>query len=549
MAFSEWDAPWSEGDDDDDDRLSWKSLCVSEYKPVRRYDPFAAAAEAVRQAEAARRVRPPSARAPLEAELSCSSQWVYPERSPSIESSAPSLLPRPRSTMAPPPPTVLREREESSFDRAVLEKELTAWKTKALALESQVETLLRQGEDARQTTARDMASLEEKVIHIEAALVTKVAELQSVKTDAASDKKRVTMLEAQLLTLRQTLNDTERRVSNDADALTAKTTELATARTKLESVQFALDECKATLATTSTELERVRKDYTKVVYELTQLQRSQSQNTETWRTTNQIALLTQERDDLLQQLRQTSAMHARHQADVAARDTHHSQQLERLQAQQRNFDRRDDIGPPPSSREPTYVESTLFPNAIRIPDLNGHGFPETERRPSAIVESYNQLLAEARPTTSPTKERATRRSGPVSLADLGYGDTRRSMPTTAASMSKVELNGSSNIRNLLHYQSSAEESGDMRHRSVIDMELSAPYATEKQSLQNDVMYKRQLERKLLDLNLEKEQLQAEYAKLEQSASRTIDARRRKSNIESSLFGLDKAINQLRMQLR
>ncbi|KAG9398292.1 hypothetical protein AC1031_014881 [Aphanomyces cochlioides] len=126
-----------------------------------------------------------------------------------------------------------------------------------------------------------------------------------------------------------------------------------------------------------------------------------------------------------------------------------------------------------------------------------------------------------------------------SLSELGF----------TASVRKVDdVNSSANVRNLLSYQVQPLEDSPTAIRRV-DTELSAPFATEKQTIQTDVLAKRELEAQLLQWHIQKAQLQAEYAKLEQMGFRTIEARRRKSEIETSLDHADKHISHLKLRLK
>ncbi|OQR87006.1 hypothetical protein ACHHYP_09659 [Achlya hypogyna] len=564
MAFPEWDALWS--DDGDDGQLSWKSLCISEHKPRRlvTYDAFdmaaAAGREALRQAELSRRrmssVAYPAISPPPkpEKELHSSSQWVFPEQRVT-EVRRESWPPTPKAT-----PNRARPASPQLYERAVTKNEprhheaaLAAvtshaeeWKAKALALEHRVQALTEQLADA--SPHHELEQLQEKYQQLQATIATQATELTQTRAEAVNEKKRSAVFESQVQGLRQSLAETERKLQASTDAAAM---ELSTTRTKLESVQFALDECKNQLSHATVELDRVRKDYTKVVFELTQLQRGAATQTETWKSANQIALLTQERDDLALQLRHATALHSRHHTELAAKEMQYAAQIERLQAASRAALEQRQYEPVPVATRAS-TDLNLFPNALHFPDAiavapphsTGRTF-EPETRRSAQREPPPLEPSHPRPTASPTRDRPQRRSGPVSLAELGFGDRR---PPPVAS-SKAELNGSANVRSLLHHHAAGDDSDAVRQRGIIDMELSAPYATEKQSLQNDVMFKRELERQLLQLNMEKEQLQAEYAKLEQTAFKTIDARRRKSSLEGKMSGLDKTINQLRMRLR
>ncbi|RHY28066.1 hypothetical protein DYB32_006288 [Aphanomyces invadans] len=126
-----------------------------------------------------------------------------------------------------------------------------------------------------------------------------------------------------------------------------------------------------------------------------------------------------------------------------------------------------------------------------------------------------------------------------SLAEMGFGQFIRKPD---------ELNSSTNVRNLLSYHHSPRSQDHVApHR--VDTNVSAPFATEMQTFQNDVVARRELEAQLLHWHIQKEQLQAEYTKLEQMGCRSIQARRRKSDIETSLNSVDRHINQLKFRLR
>ncbi|KAH9108332.1 hypothetical protein AeMF1_016496 [Aphanomyces euteiches] len=126
-----------------------------------------------------------------------------------------------------------------------------------------------------------------------------------------------------------------------------------------------------------------------------------------------------------------------------------------------------------------------------------------------------------------------------SLSELGF---------TAPVRKLDDVNSSTNVRNLLSYQVQPLEDSPAAIRRV-DTELSAPFATEKQTIQTDVLAKRELEAQLLQWHIQKAQLQAEYAKLEQMGFRTIEARRRKSEIETRLDHADKHISHLKLRLK
>ncbi|OQS04175.1 hypothetical protein THRCLA_03578 [Thraustotheca clavata] len=545
MAFSEWEVPWSENDNDD--LLSWRSLCMSEYQPTRQIQHTPPTSQFMWK-----QISP-------ESELISSSEWVFPivekirHRSSKLVENA-ALKQCFLQPLKQESSTHQGDQLQSSLLNA--KKELEEWKQKALEFESRIEEMVQQLNESSVISRQNIQEMEDLKASLAEKLVENGSDQQQLKIELANEKRRASQLESQIQTLHQTVVDMERKSQMDAEALTAKTNEINANRTKLESVQFALDECKEQLRQSNIELDRVRKDYTKVVYELTQLQRNQTTTqSENRATTNHLALLEQERDDLIVQLRHASAVQSRLQLEMASKEAMYQQQIEKLQAQQARVDK--EYRPPQhieklvsSSQEsptykPTMSETPLFPNAIHFHNDQVKSY--TPSKYEAVDEPRPNSIEKPIPTysTSPTRNRAAqRRNGPMSLAELGYGE-KRNLPIS----SKSDLNSSSNIRNLLHHHAPIDESELSKQRQTIDTELSAPYATEKQSRQNDVRYKRELERQLLHLNLEKDQLHAEYAKLEQSGFKTIETRRRKSFIESTLTNLEKSINHLRMSLR
>ncbi|GAQ86740.1 hypothetical protein KFL_003080110 [Klebsormidium nitens] len=75
-----------------------------------------------------------------------------------------------------------------------------------------------------------------------------------------------------------------------------------------------------------------------------------------------------------------------------------------------------------------------------------------------------------------------------------------------------------------------------------------PFATE-QSLREAMEETAAIESKLMEVSLERSQLESEYAKLPQSAGRTMTERRRKQELEGRIEDLTKKIGWLRMELR
>ncbi|RHX96956.1 hypothetical protein DYB25_010495 [Aphanomyces astaci] len=160
--------------------------------------------------------------------------------------------------------------------------------------------------------------------------------------------------------------------------------------------------------------------------------------------------------------------------------------------------------------------------------------------PPALLPTALSPEKTSRSTGLPVDMQLAGRERPKSLADLGFGQL--------TSRKADELNSSTNVRNLLSYDrpSVTSTSADLFPNRV---QFNAPFATEKQSFQDDVVARRELEGQLLHWHIQRETLHAEYSKLDQMGFRTMHSRRRKAEIESSLHTVDKTINQLKLRLR
>ncbi|KAJ0409819.1 hypothetical protein P43SY_005713 [Pythium insidiosum] len=116
-----------------------------------------------------------------------------------------------------------------------------------------------------------------------------------------------------------------------------------------------------------------------------------------------------------------------------------------------------------------------------------------------------------------------------------------------SALARRGVGGSSAVGELLRHQSHPMDiPTDIRS---IDTALSAPFATEKQTLLQDALQKRDLEQKLLRLHVDKEQVEAKLAKVEQSGLKTMSARTEKAWLESRLRDLAQEISRLKMSLR
>ncbi|RQM23215.1 hypothetical protein B5M09_010437 [Aphanomyces astaci] len=160
--------------------------------------------------------------------------------------------------------------------------------------------------------------------------------------------------------------------------------------------------------------------------------------------------------------------------------------------------------------------------------------------PPALLPTALSPEKTSRSTGLPVDMQLAGKERPKSLADLGFGQL--------TSRKADELNSSTNVRNLLSYDrpSVTSTSADLFPNRV---QFNAPFATEKQSFQDDVVARRELEGQLLHWHIQRETLHAEYSKLDQMGFRTMHSRRRKAEIESSLHTVDKTINQLKLRLR
>jgi hypothetical protein len=169
--------------------------------------------------------------------------------------------------------------------------------------------------------------------------------------------------------------------------------------------------------------------------------------------------------------------------------------------------------------------------------------------PSFTDTNWHAPLDVTRSVKNTNRAKKTATMPVMSLADLGFRIPNLIKPQLPQQQEFKDNNSSSNVRNLLSYQLQPSPATVLRAADIVDTELRAPYATEKQKLDERAIHKCQLEKQLLALNMEKEQLSAEYTKLEQMHGRTMDARKRKASIEVKFRVLEKEIGQLRLRLR
>ncbi|KAF0683065.1 Aste57867_24845 [Aphanomyces stellatus] len=510
--MSEWEGEWS--DNDDDDRLSWKSLCVSDRHPAANYyedDTESMLSLQDIASEAHFRVfqAPPQLPAPLmqERELVSFSQWVFPPQFSATENPRPAdISPRiaeqlpvvetsvPRrfspTTMATPameptislldhfakeaPIEIVEERrfalheqlydredpisKEWTEERRVLEAKLRAmedcdreWQSKCSSLEMKLKTMTDRLHDAASAHLKELRGASDVADGLKAQIQAKDARIAMLQNNEYEHTKIASLLEAKIDSVTTLASEKERKIQMDADLLAVKSNELHVLQAKLDASTMALEDMKDKVRQTQVEMDRLRKDYSKVLFELNQKK-------------NDVRVV---------------------------------------------------VPPPPP-----------------VPGMSDR-MPSFDRPSATIAEP---TLINLFPPTNSCKNASS--TSTKSLAELGFKIVRK----------PDEINSSANVRNLLSYQVAPPPSSSLATTSF-DSDLRAPFATEKQSFQNDVVEKRELESQLLQWHIQKEQLQAEYSKLEQMGFRTIDSRRRKSDIESRLQNVDRQISQLKFRLR
>ncbi|KAF1331167.1 hypothetical protein FI667_g4419, partial [Globisporangium splendens] len=370
------------------------------------------------------------------------------------------------------------------------------------------------------------------------------------------------------LCLSSTVLDMEKREAETHQLITQKGAEISSLQIKCLSLQDANENYQEQTKKAIEEKERVQRDYLQVVYDLGKAQKQlnavskeAASNTEKEFLLREIDQLHRDNVQLQQKLkeaesRRTLGMPASQDSQQVASLQKHIQELGD-EVRRLHFSGSAAAPPPPVC--PFLNNSMGTKNSINQPLVNQNVGPSRDRSSTNL---FSMDLAAARREQPSYKDKNRQRVATLlQTADQAF-NSRWILNNSKLRVKLLNLALhfcsmlNSNVSDLLHQMPSRNDIPGLassQSRSAlfppVDTASLAPFATERQSFQLDAMEKRHLEQKLMNLQLEKDQMEAKVTKLEQTGLKTMSARSEKQWLDSRLRDLTQEISRLKLTLR
>ncbi|GLE00457.1 hypothetical protein PINS_up009214 [Pythium insidiosum] len=391
--------------------------------------------------------------------------------------------------------------------------------TAVAPVDCQCEELRRSERQARDMLTQQLYQVEDLTNQLQ----HKNEMLRISQTEVSNWKDKAAEMERQLAQLQTSIHDKDRAYDQLSQLVAQRSSELSCMENKVSSLQSANELLNEQTRKAVEERDKVQKDYLQVVFELGKIKK---QLNATAKETVSIA----EKDLLLREIDQLR------------------REKEKLVEKLRDAE----------SRKVSLMQSSTVVESQRVKELMARvsDLEDQLQRQKALIRAgggSSSLASSALPPPAPlapsnllglnSDNAAIRKASAWNGAAL-YPSTDQA-PANVMNAWEEPMKPLAQVPSLLHSVSRT----DNKTMTLKDTALCAPFATEKQSLLQDALQKRDLEQKLLRLHVDKEQVESKLAKVEQSGLKTMNARTEKAWLESRLRDLTQEISRLKMSLR